>query len=278
MEEEAITTHQRHAHTNTNSSIEEIDKNHTLISPYANGKPVMKTEVGELTDVETYSAAVSLIPAAAAAAATDIEQQQQQPKKKIPTTSPVSDNIELGVKKRKRCANSDFIDVNDNIMQHNNNNNNGLSYNMMMNSGGGGMGMNVATTTQQQGFLPFWPVGTYMVPTQAVGVSTNNGANPAQLWAFPATATPFFNVPAQPISNFVQFGGMHYGSSTGGVETGSTTAVASLSSTELNSGSSVSSGSSASTSKTATQLLRDFSFDCYDKKELQFMGQHGNQQ
>lgn len=89
-----------------------------------------------------------------------------------------------------------------------------------------------------------------------------NASNPPQYWAIPATAAPFFNVQARPISGFVsalqmQHDNHHHSlinaAASGSVKSSSTVSVTS--------------------SAASTQMLKDFSFEIYDKKELQFLGQ-----
>ncbi|XP_061346933.1 transcription factor TCP19 isoform X2 [Gastrolobium bilobum] len=150
---------------------------------------------------------------------------------KIPTSSPARpDGEDTPRKRRRRASNSEFIDVNDQVSVSS-----GLApIAQTAYGGGGGNGGGGA-------LVPLWPVGG--------GGGSNgtgpflmfpNGGNQPQYWAIPATAAPFFNVQARPISDFVSAMQMQH----------------------------VTSSSSATT----TQTLRDFSLEIYDKKELQFLG------
>ncbi|XP_058183872.1 transcription factor TCP19-like [Rhododendron vialii] len=160
---------------------------------------------------------------------------------KIPTTptAPSAEDGEATKKKRKRACNSEFYDVN----------NSGLS--------------NYAPVTPQpQGLVPVWAVGGgpggafFMIPP------TSN--HQPQLWA----------IPARPISNFVS--GVGFGGGGGEVLQG---AVGSGSSSSAASGKvSVMAPCSSSSTATTTQMLRDFSLEVYDKKELQFMVSSGSDQ
>jgi len=104
-----------------------------------------------------------------------------------------------------------------------------------------------------------------------------NASNPPQYWAIPATAAPFFNVQARPISGFVSALQMHEQgkhSPNGGVSdsvSSSSTMVSSMSSVSVST--SAAAAASSTSAATTTQILRDFSLEIYDKKELQFLGQ-----
>ncbi|GAV61834.1 TCP domain-containing protein [Cephalotus follicularis] len=197
---------------------------------------------------------------------------------KIPTTSPDKNDGELPKKRRKRACTSEFFDVDD----HNNNGSvsSGLAPMTSMTTPyvGAGAGVNLP-----QGLLPFWPMGTFMLPTQSGGLlaTTPCGSTQAQLWAIPAAATPFFNVAARPISNFVsamQPGNVQMSEVSGAK--GSNVVASSSSGLTTSGATSTSSvaGVSPRTTATTTQMLRDFSLEIYDKKELQFLGGSGNQQ
>ncbi|KAF7813227.1 transcription factor TCP19 [Senna tora] len=152
---------------------------------------------------------------------------------KIPTSSPARpDGEETPRKRRRRASNSEFIDMNDPI-------------------------------SISSGLAPVTPT-----PYSAVGTPGVSGsANQPQYWAIPASATPFFNVQARPISNFVS--AMMQPSEQQLVSSNSSSTMA----PSLSSGTtSTSVSAAAATTTTATQMLRDFSLEIYDKKELQFLG------
>ncbi|KAK7357382.1 hypothetical protein VNO80_16667 [Phaseolus coccineus] len=178
---------------------------------------------------------------------------------KIPTSSAARpDGEETPKKRRRRASNSEFIDVNENHVSVSS----GLApiaqtaYGGVASGGGGGV-------------VPLWNGNAsgpfFMFP---------NASNPPQYWAIPATAAPFFNVQARPISGFVSALQMHEQdkhSSDGGAPdsvNSSSTMGSSMSSVSV-----TTAAASSSSAATTTQILRDFSLEIYDKKELQFLGQ-----
>ncbi|KAK9994395.1 hypothetical protein SO802_024098 [Lithocarpus litseifolius] len=220
---------------------------------------------------------------------------------KIPTTSPCNpdgedniidednnnsnDNNVVQRKRRRRASQScDFINVNERVAS-------------------------VSAGLAPIAPLPMWPV--------SVGAHNNNNNNnsnchggpffmfpngsinhhQAQLWAIPAGATPIFNVQARPISNFVSAmqvqvppgaGGVHVqlgevqGSTAGSISSGGggATGSGSCSSMAPSSSSGTSGGATTSNNNSTgtTQMLRDFSMEIYDRKELPFLGRLGNSQ
>ena len=221
---------------------------------------------------------------------------------KIPTTSPSNpdgeddiidednnnsnDNNVVQKKRRRRASQScDFINVNERVAS-------------------------VSAGLAPIAPLPMWPV--------SVGTHNNNNGNghggpffmfpngsinhhQAQLWAIPAGATPIFNVQARPISNFVSAmevqvppgagaGGVHVqlgevqGSTAGSISSGGgggATGSGSCSSMAPSSSSGTSGGATTSNNNNSTgttQMLRDFSMEIYDRKELPFLGRIGNSQ
>ncbi len=206
---------------------------------------------------------------------------------KIPTTSPANpdgqQDIDVVPKKRRKRApqHCDFIDT--------------------VSAGLAPIAPAATTTTaatMSQGLVPMWSNNFFMFPNAGVGNVGPN--NQPQLWAIPAGATPLFNVQARPISNFVSAmqlpvpaAGIHV--QFGEVQGSSSSTAGSISSGATGSGScssmapSSSSGTSGATStggggattnnnNSTTQMLRDFSLEIYDKKELQFLGRPGNSQ
>ncbi|WCJ36573.1 TCP family transcription factor [Euphorbia peplus] len=177
---------------------------------------------------------------------------------KIPTTSPARPDGDdsLPSKRRKRPGNSEFVDVSE--------------YQTCVSSGFAP----VATGPTAQGLVPLWPMGmgAFMVP-QSGGV----GSNQAQLWAIHAAATPFFNMGPRPISGFVS--AMQPGGGSGGGDgnfaTGSCSSpmglMSSSSSGTSSSGNTVSNGGNNNNNNGTARMLRDFSLEIYDKKELQFL-------
>ncbi|KAL4557134.1 hypothetical protein LXL04_035305 [Taraxacum kok-saghyz] len=189
---------------------------------------------------------------------------------KIPTTPSNASDGEGGRKRRKRACNSEFYDVNDSASSN----------------------FAPVAPIAPQSLVPVWTMGAphaggihggtfFMIPQSgAIGPSS---PHQTQLWAIPAGATPVFNVAARPISSFMSAiqpavspgGGEHSG---GGGECQTSSRSASYNSGSENKTGKVSttmapSSSSVSTTTTTTtaQMLRDFSLEIYDKRELQFM-------
>ncbi|XP_044467507.1 transcription factor TCP19-like [Mangifera indica] len=175
---------------------------------------------------------------------------------KIPTTSAAKlDGEELPRKRRKRPCNSEFIDINEHSRS----------------SVSSGLApITPITTVNTQGLVPVWHMGAFMLPAAQSGLVNGGGggSNQPHLWAFPATAASIFNLQPRPISNFVSQEGA----------LGSTSLPNSGSSSAASSVSASSSSTSTATASTTTQMLRDFSLEIYDKKELQFLGGSANQQ
>ncbi|KAL3524223.1 hypothetical protein ACH5RR_017057 [Cinchona calisaya] len=147
-----------------------------------------------------------------------------------------------------------------------------------------------------QGLLPVWTVGapggmvsTGAVPSGAFFMIPPAGgpaSNQAQLWAIPATATPLYNASGRPISNFVS--AMQPGAAMvnfvtaggGGEGAGSVLSSYVESRGEKNISGKISTSIMApiaarDNSGSTTQMLRDFSLEIYDKRELQFMAAAG---
>ncbi|KAA0033601.1 transcription factor TCP19 [Cucumis melo var. makuwa] len=171
---------------------------------------------------------------------------------KIPTTSPARPNGEISEaprKRRRKGPNSESNDCNDQA------------------SVSSGLTPIAPMAAYGAGLVPFWgSAGGVTEPFFMVPGTSNN--HQPQLWA----------VPARPLSNLVssmnpglQFGGVvpvltrAVSNGSSGLESGSSPAMVSPS---LIPGT-VSAPASTSGS---TQMLRDFSLEIYEKKELEFMG------
>lgn len=231
---------------------------------------------------------------------------------KIPTT-PTNTATAADGKKRKRASNSEFYEVtaeNSNFAPVAPITPPGLVpvWTVGASPGMGGAQAMVPTT----GVVPS---GAFFMIPPPNGAAIGSGAGPSNqphLWAIPATATPVFNVSGRPISNFVSAmqsgptvnfacGGAQVGPvsnnvgsgenlmsgkfSTGAPSTtGSTTTTTTRTTTtttktkKANSSSSAATGTTSPTRTSAanTQMLREFSLEVYDKKELQFMVGVGN--
>lgn len=153
---------------------------------------------------------------------------------KIPTT-PAGNEEDSGGKKRRRTSSSAFVDVAD------------CGGGVSMSSGLAPI-MPAAATSYSgpvpgQGLVPVWPANAFfMLPP--------NGPQQAQFWAIPTT--PVLNLSARPVS------------STG--PGGRNDSMVGLSSSTSNSNT-----TGVGTTTSASQLLRDFSLEIYDKRELQLM-------
>ncbi|XVF09757.1 hypothetical protein REPUB_Repub07fG0123200 [Reevesia pubescens] len=182
---------------------------------------------------------------------------------KIPTSSGKQDG-ELPKKRRKRPSNSEFIDVN----EHQSSVSSGLAPIAPMTYS--------SVNVNSQGLVPIWPMGTFGVLPAAGGCAP--GSNQAQLWAIPATATPFFNVGGRPISSFVSAMQPEVqGSSVGSM--GSSVVPSSISGAATSvAGVSGSNDCNNSSSNSTTQMLREFSLEILDRRELQFLGGPANHQ
>ncbi|XAR66193.1 hypothetical protein NMG60_11012317 [Bertholletia excelsa] len=189
---------------------------------------------------------------------------------KIPTT-PATTAGETAKKKRKRACNSEFYDVNDSLPSN-------------------FAPVAPVTPMTPQGLMPVWTVGAsagvvppngafFMIPQPGAAIA--GPSNQPQLWAIPAAAaTPVFNVSARPISNFVTAmqPAVSFGNASAGVEIQAPARSGSNSASEEKSGKLSTMAPSSSSTTTTTQMLRDFSLEIYDKKELQFMVPSGGDQ
>lgn len=168
---------------------------------------------------------------------------------KIPTTSPARPNGEISEaprKRRRKGLNSESNDYNDQA------------------SVSSGLTPIAPMAAYGAGLVPFWASAGGVTEPFFMVPGTSNNHQP-QLWA----------VPARPISNFVssmnpglQFGGVVPVLArplSNGMESGSSPAIVSQS---LN----PATGSAPATTSGTTQMLRDFSLEIYEKKELEFMG------
>ncbi|KAI6696258.1 hypothetical protein NL676_016377 [Syzygium grande] len=165
---------------------------------------------------------------------------------KIPTT-PSSSSKEDGdhpKKRRKRASNSDFFDAREAVSMRS-----GFAP-ITYCSGGGGL---------SHGLMQLWPVGTPIGGGGTVFVLPgSSGQTQPSFLAIP----PIFNVGARPISNAAT-------APAGGGDGGSTDASAMAPSSTSPVAASVVSGS---TSSGTPHMLKDFSLEIYDRKELQFLG------
>ncbi|XP_038876433.1 transcription factor TCP9 [Benincasa hispida] len=187
---------------------------------------------------------------------------------KIPTTtsSSIQDSADPSAakKRRKRPANSDYVDVS-----------HALSVSVSASNGVLQAGTVPGSPAVQQafppGFVPVWaipsnaiiPGAVFMVPSVACS-STR-----PQLFSFPAPVAPLISTTARPISTFSSK------PDTSHIQSSPTNQSSSTSSSSASKSQSVmapiSSSTAQTTGKTTTQMLRDFSLEIYNKEELQFM-------
>ncbi|XP_045831133.1 transcription factor TCP19 [Trifolium pratense] len=184
---------------------------------------------------------------------------------KIPTTSAARpDGEDTPRKRRKKASNSEFVDVSDQVSMCS-----GLApiaqtpycgaaVNGGENGGGGGL-------------VPLWPVVSNGVSNQTgpFFMFPNSTMNQPQFWAIPAA--PFYNVQNRPISDYVSAMQMMQQNQ----QPSNASANANSSSTLvpcLNSATSTTCSAASSSSAGTPQMIRDFSLEIFDKKELQFMG------
>ncbi|KAJ6404631.1 hypothetical protein OIU84_012735 [Salix udensis] len=188
---------------------------------------------------------------------------------KIPTTANSSSEPgELdATKKRKRPANSEYVDVNDAVS---------VSSSLAL--------MTTQTPQPQQtvaavpqSLVPMWaipsnavvPGAFFMVPSLA------GPSNQPQIFTFPAAATPLINISARPISSFVSSMQSNIAVAipvSGSTASGSLTAKG-ISMMAPSSSSACTLSTSSTTTNRTPQMLRDFSLEIYDKQEL-----HGSKQ
>ncbi|CAL5209572.1 unnamed protein product [Lathyrus oleraceus] len=178
---------------------------------------------------------------------------------KIPTSSAARpDGEDVPKKRRRRASNSEFVDLNEHASICS-----GLApiTQTAYGGGGGGGGENGGGG----GLVPLWPVVSNggSNTTGPFFMFPNSTMNQPQFWAIPAA--PFFN---GPISDFVSTLQMQNQLSNANGSSSSTLAPSLSSASTSTCSSAVTSSSSAG----PTQMLRDFSLEVYDKKELQFMG------
>ncbi|GFZ01247.1 TCP family transcription factor [Actinidia rufa] len=190
---------------------------------------------------------------------------------KIPT-SLAKNESEGPNKRRRRASSSEFYDVtaaSDGVSQ------------------AVGLAPVVPTAAAPQGMVPIWAVSNagMMIPSNAVWVipqaeaaapvAVATGLNQPQLWTISSSVTPVFNMTARPISSLVSVAQP--------VTAVSPAVCGSLMTAETASGGAAKAGTKKSSMAPASvsskaQMLRDFSMEIYDKRELQFMGRTASQQ
>lgn len=224
---------------------------------------------------------------------------------KIPTTSPAS-NREIDEnnpqKRRRKSTNSEFIDVGS----------------LNKNAANVSQFAPVTTTpvtvaaaaAPPQGLVPIWAVtnGGMMVPSNAIWMipamvppaqlnfnnnnnnNNNNNVNVLQypqLWTLAPPVTPDFNLATRPMSSFMATAVMNSSGSPSVTMAGPLTSmkdgvvrpkVGSNKSSMAPASLSSSRDRNNSNTDVKPHMLRDFSLEIYDRKELQFMSRSGNHQ
>ena len=191
---------------------------------------------------------------------------------KIPTTPAPTSDPKPGdppvKKKRKRPANSEYIDINDGVS---------------VSSGLAPISTAAATTTMPQiqavpqALVPMWAIpSNAVVPGAFIMVppmtSIPGAPNPAHIFTFPATATPLINISARPISSFVSSMANNIAPPVQ-IQASSAASCSSSATAITTSTTTIATASAPTATISTTQKLRDFSLEIYDKQELQFMSQ-----
>ncbi|XP_051138259.1 transcription factor TCP19-like [Andrographis paniculata] len=160
---------------------------------------------------------------------------------KIPTTAAA--DAETSRKRRKRASTSEFCEAGENS------------------------NFAPVAPVAPQGLVSVFPTGTFfMIPPTGGGGSSAAPLTQQHFWAIPAAATPVYNVAARPVSSFVSFSGGGGGSGENESEPSHVSG-----SREKMKVSEAGTSAEASGTSSAAQMLRDFSMEIYEKRELQFM-------
>ncbi|KAK4365303.1 hypothetical protein RND71_016661 [Anisodus tanguticus] len=227
---------------------------------------------------------------------------------KIPPTSPAS-NGEIDEnnplqKRRRKSTNSEFVDVGS--LNRN-------EANVSQFAPVAGAPVTVAAAPVPQGLIPVWALsnGGMMVPSNAIWMipptvppaqlnNTNNNYNNnnnnnssvfpyPQLWTITPSVTPIFNLATRSISSFVAATAMNIGcpppvmmagplSMKDEVVTTIGPKVGANKSSMARSSLSSSGDRNNNNSDVKPHMLREFSLEIYDRKELQFISRGGNHQ
>uniref|UniRef100_A0A2P2IPE5 Uncharacterized protein MANES_01G263300 n=1 Tax=Rhizophora mucronata TaxID=61149 RepID=A0A2P2IPE5_RHIMU len=198
---------------------------------------------------------------------------------KVPTSATGSKNTtEQGdKKKRKRPANSEYIDITEAAAA--------TAVDASVSAPLAPMTTKITQLPKQQaavavpqGLVPVWAIpsnavvpGAFLVVPQPIAGSTipDGTSNQAQIFTFPPAATPLINVPARPISTYVS-----------SIQRAASMGMAVSESKPAKATSFLGTGSGTATSSTTTaattQVLRDFSLEIYNKQELQQVARSAN--
>lgn len=179
---------------------------------------------------------------------------------KIPTTSNASSDPNNARKKRKRPANSEYVDISETSSATT------VSVSASLSPiTTAGVLPQQPPAVAPQGLIPVWAIpSNTMVPAGAFFMVPSVAAGPSiqpHILTFPTTpvsaVTPLINIAAasRPVSSYVSSMQIQQAVA---LPANATSVMAP-------------SASSVTSSKTTTQMLRDFSLEIYDKQELQFM-------
>ncbi|XAR70353.1 hypothetical protein NMG60_11027182 [Bertholletia excelsa] len=204
---------------------------------------------------------------------------------KIPTTSAKQESEAPPTqKRRRRASNSEFYDVttaNDGVSQAA-----GLAP-------VGPTAVAAAASAAPHGLVPIWAVSNagmmipsnafWMIPQAAASAATPvaaaavgpSGLNQPQLWTISPSVTPVFNMSARPISSFIS---ATQPAVCGSVMASEPVALGGAGAKSPADKKTSMAPASVGSGGGKAQMLRDFSLEIYDKKELQLMGRAGNQQ
>ncbi|XP_059304876.1 transcription factor TCP19 [Lycium ferocissimum] len=163
---------------------------------------------------------------------------------KIPTTSSGNNEGESSTttKRRKRAGNSEFYDVHE----------------------GPSSFAPVTPIVTQQAVVPVWPMAHTAI-TGGIPFYTTIAAGGPQLWATPILPVSSFVSAMQPGIGYTSE--VQVNSSSASKSDGNVVSAMAPSSSST----SVTTNTTTITSTNTTQMLRDFSLEIYDKRELQFM-------
>lgn len=141
--------------------------------------------------------------------------------------------------------------------------------------------MGPTTVTAAQGLVPIWAVSNagMMIPSNTFWMMPGpaaNSPNQAQVWTISPSTTPVFNVSTGAVSPFVPPAAAPMFNLPAGVEIRAPSPVLGNSVVGAKAGTKRSSMAPASVSSGTgggkAHMLRDFSLEIYEKKELEFMG------
>ncbi|TMX01476.1 hypothetical protein EJD97_024439 [Solanum chilense] len=218
---------------------------------------------------------------------------------KIPTSSPAS-NPEIDEnnpqKRRRKSSNSEFIDVGSL-------NRNAANVSQFAPVTTTPATITTASAAPPPGFVPIWGMsnGGMMVPSNAiwmipttvppaqVNVTNNNNNNNNVVLQYPQLWTPVFNLATRPIPSFVTAPTVAATNNTNGPPTimiggplsmnnGAATTTGPKIGSNKSSMAPASLSSSTDKNDVKPHMLRDFSLEIYDRKELQLMSRSGNHQ